>query len=284
MDCCFKISGFADEIDPDINKQFEHLNKLGIKYFEVRGVNGKNISKLTDSEVESLKDAMKSHNISVSSIGSPIGKVKMSDDLDAHFNKFMRVVEIAKKLNSKYIRIFSFYPPDGENIENYRGKIIENLKKMAKYAEKEGVILLHENEKDIYGDTPERCKDLFDNIKSDAFKGVFDPANFVQCGCTTYPDAWNLLKGHIVYMHIKDAKAENGDVVPAGYGGGNIAKIISELKKDGYNGFLSLEPHLGTFLGLEALETDDKMMSLEKSGPEKFTIAYEALMKIVNEK
>ena len=118
MDFCFKISGFSDEIDPDINKQFEHLNKLGIKYFEVRGVNGKNISKLTDSEIESLKNAMDAHGISVSSIGSPIGKVKMSDDLDAHFIKFKRVVEIAKKLNSKYIRIFSFYAPDGENIEN----------------------------------------------------------------------------------------------------------------------------------------------------------------------
>lgn len=83
-------------------------------------------------------------------------------------------------------------------------------------------------------------------------------------------------------MHIKDAKTANGDVVPAGYGDGNVEKIIGELKKNGYNGFLSLEPHLGTFLGLEALETDDKMMSLEKSGPEKFTIAYDALMKIIN--
>ena len=277
----FTISGFADEIDADITKQFEHLIKLGITHFEVRGVNGKNISNLDDNEVENLKNAMQKYKISVSSIGSPIGKIKMSDDLDAHFKKFERVVETAKKLGAKYIRIFSFYPPDGEKIENYREKIIEILQKMADFAEKEGVILLHENEKDIYGDTPERCKDLFDNIKSPSFKGVFDPANFVQCGCVTYPDAWKMLKENIVYMHIKDAKKESGDVVPAGYGDGHIAEIIGELKKEGYRGFLSLEPHLGTFSGLEALETDDKMMSLEKSGPEKFTIAYDALMKII---
>lgn len=283
MNYNFTISGFSDEIDANIEKQFETLNTLGIKYFEARGVNGKNISELDDIELKNLKNMMEQYNISVSSIGSPIGKIKISDDFDAHFKLFMRVVDIAKYLDSKYIRIFSFYPPDGKNIADYRDDVLNRLEKMVEYAEKENVILLHENEKDIYGDTAIRCKDLFDNIKSDYFKGVFDPANFVQCGETTYPDAWQMLKEHIVYVHIKDAKNVSGDVVPAGYGDGHLAKIINELKKDGYKGFLSLEPHLGTFCGLENLETDDKMMSLEKSGPEKFKIAYNALMKIVIE-
>lgn len=283
MNYNFTISGFSDEIDANIEKQFETLNALGIKYFEVRGVNGKNISGLNDIELKKLKNMMEQYNISVSSIGSPIGKIKISDDFDAHFKLFMRVVDIAKYLDSKYIRIFSFYPPDGKNIADYRDDVLNRLEKMVEYAEKENVILLHENEKDIYGDTAIRCKDLFDNIKSDFFKGVFDPANFVQCGETTYPDAWQMLKEHVIYVHIKDAKNISGDVVPAGYGDGHLAKIINELKKDGYKGFLSLEPHLGTFCGLESLETDDKMMSLEKSGPEKFKIAYNALMKIINE-
>lgn len=283
MNYNFTISGFSDEIDTNIEKQFETLNTLGIKHFEVRGVNGKNISELDDIELKNLKNMMEQYNISVSSIGSPIGKIKITDDFDSHFKLFMRVVDIAKYLDSKYIRIFSFYPPDGKNIADYRDDVLNRLEKMVEYAEKENVILLHENEKDIYGDTATRCKDLFDSIKSDFFKGVFDPANFVQCGETTYPDAWQMLKEHIVYVHIKDAKNVSGDVVPAGYGDGHLAKIINELKKDGYKGFLSLEPHLGTFCGLENLETDDKMMSLEKSGPEKFKIAYTALMKIVNE-
>lgn len=282
MNYHFEISGFADEIDQNISTQFAHLNKLGIKYFEVRGVNGKNISAIDDFELENLKNTMEEYGISVSSIGSPIGKIKISDDLEGHFELFKRVVYIAKYLGSKYIRIFSFYPPDGEKIENFRNKVIENLKKMTDYAKKENFILLHENEKDIYGDIPSRCKDLFDSINSDFFRGVFDPANFIQCGCKPYPDAWETLKEYIVYMHIKDAKIENGNVVPAGYGDGNVEKIIDELKKSGYNGFLSLEPHLGTFTGLNALESDGKMMYLEKSSPEKFTIAYNALMKITD--
>ena len=89
------------------------------------------------------------------------------------------------------------------------------LAKMAETAEAAGVIILHENEKDIYGDVASRCKDIFDNVKSPALRGVFDPANFVQCGQVTYPDAFELLKPHIVYMHIKDAFFEDGKIVPA---------------------------------------------------------------------
>lgn len=277
----FVISGFSDEIDPQIEKQFECLNRLGIKYFEVRGVNGKNISQLSDEELENLKETMNKYGVRVSSIGSPIGKIKITDDFAEHFKLFKRVIKIAKYLGCRYIRIFSFYPPNGENIADYRSDVLSRLKEMVKKAEEEGVVLLHENEKDIYGDSIKRCKDLFESIKSDSFKGVFDPANFVQCGQITYPEAWNNLKEHIVYMHIKDAKSENGDVVPAGYGDGQLKEIINCLKKDNYNGFLSLEPHLGTFCGLENLETDDKMMSLEKSGPEKFEIAYNALRAII---
>ena len=155
------------------------------------------------------------------------------------------------------------------------------MKKMCELAEEENVILLHENEKEIYGDIASRCLDIFETVKSPALKGVFDPANFVQCGEDVYPKAFNMLKEHIVYMHIKDA-LENGDVVPAGYGIGGVENIISDLYASGYEGFLSLEPHLGSFNGLANLELDDKMLNLAKSTPEKFTLAYESLKKILD--
>ena len=135
MNYNFTISGFSDEIDTNIEKQFETLNTLGIKHFEVRGVNGKNISELDDIELKNLKNMMEQYNISVSSIGSPIGKIKITDDFDSHFKLFMRVVDIAKYLDSKYIRIFSFYPPDGKNIADYRDDVLNRLEKMVEYAE-----------------------------------------------------------------------------------------------------------------------------------------------------
>lgn len=276
----FIISGFADEIDEQITTQFSHLNKLGISYFEPRGINGTNIADIDDAQLAELKKNMSEYNIKVSSIGSPIGKININDDFEPHLEKLKRVIHIAKELGTKYIRVFSFFIPQGENPENYRDEVMKRMAAMCAEAEKEGVILLHENEKEIYGDTAARCLDIFNSVKSPALKGVFDPANFVQCKESVYPQAFNMLKEHIVYMHIKDALPD-GEVVPAGYGVGGVENVISDLYTDGYEGFLSLEPHLGSFNGLKNLENSDKMLNLAKSTPDKFTLAYESLKKIL---
>lgn len=277
----YKISGFSDEIDQDITKQFEHLNKLGIRYFEPRGINGKNISVLNDDETESLAAAMDKYKIKVSSIGSPIGKIGIKDDFEAHMKLLAEVIKTAKRLGTKYIRVFSFYIPEGEAPEDYRDEVMKRMRAMTELAEQENVILLHENEKGIYGDIAPRCADILKTVNSPNLRAVFDPANFVQCGQATYPEAYELIEPYLEYMHIKDALSD-GSVVPAGMGEGHVGEILSSLAAKGYNGFLSLEPHLGSFTGLEALETGDDMTKLEKSSAEKFTVAYNALMKLLN--
>jgi len=277
-----KISGFSDEIDSVVVTQFEVLNKLGINYFEPRGIDGKNISELTDGEVVELKEKMDQFGIKVSSIGSPIGKIKLTNDFEPHFVTFKRVVEIAKMLDTKYIRIFSFYH-DGGDVWSHeeRAEVIARLRRMISYARKYDIILLHENEKRIYGDTAERCADLMGELYCDHFKMVFDPANFVQSGQDTQY-AYKLLKDYIAYMHIKDARKEDKKVVPAGMGDGNVAYVLKDLLINGYDGYLSLEPHLGTFEGLAKLELGDEMLGLMKSGEGTFTLAYRSLCNILN--
>ena len=170
------------------------------------------------------------------------------------------------------------------------------MKKMAELAEREGVVLLHENEKDIWGELPEQCDRIIREVNSPALRAVFDPANFIQAGAKPYPDAFVIMKPHIEYMHIKDA-GEDKKVVPAGYGIGGIDKILAVPAGMGIGGIpellavinnshtgdfiLTLEPHLQVFKGLEALEGDNKTEMEEGSTPEKFTLAYESLMKIV---
>lgn len=276
-----KISGFSDEIDISIVKQFNVLNKLGIEYFEPRGVDGKNISELTAEDITMLKNNMDKYGIKVSSIGSPIGKVDLSDDFDTHFDLYKRVVAIARELEAKYIRIFSFFHKGEEWTKEERKEVISRLKQMIEYAKENDVILLHENEKDIYGDTFDRCKDIMDELYCDNFKAVFDPANFVQCGQDT-KKAYELLKPYIAYMHIKDALVGDGKVVPSGYGDGNVEYILTDLFDNGYDGYLSLEPHLGSFDGLENLEMGDIMKDLPKSGEGTFTVAYNALTSILD--
>ena len=275
-----KISGFSDEIDSNIITQFEVLNKLNISYFEPRGVDGKNISALTGEETLELKKKCEAYGIKASSIGSPIGKIKLSEDFSPHFETFKRVVEIAKILDCVNIRIFSFYHDCGEWSASEREKVITRLCKMIEYAKQNEVVLLHENEKDIYGDTAERCLDLMKTLYCDNFKAVFDPANFVQCGQET-KKAFDTMKPYIEYMHIKDAKLSDGRVVPSGLGDGNLEYILTGLFKDGYNGYLSLEPHLGKFEGLDKLEVGDLMKGLPESGEGTFTLAFKALSQIL---
>ncbi|MEE1042781.1 MAG: sugar phosphate isomerase/epimerase family protein, partial [Clostridia bacterium] len=260
--------------------QFEVLNKLGMKYFEPRGIDGKNISALTDEEVAELKEKMNKYGIEVSSIGSPIGKVFIEDDFREHFDLYKRVVYIAKALGTKYIRMFSFYTKDGVWNREKRKVVIERLKMMIDYAKENGIVLLHENEKDIYGDTVDRCVDLMEELYCDNFKAVFDPANFVQSEQDT-KYAYDKLYKYIEYMHIKDALIDGGRVVPSGMGDGNMEYVLKNLFDKGYKGFLSLEPHLGSFEGLADLELDDKMLNLPKSGEGTFTIAYNALVDIL---
>lgn len=278
----FIISGFADEIDPMIDHQFAHLNQLGISYFEPRNVDGTNISDLSIETAEVLKRRMDAAGIQVSSIGSPIGKIKITDDFLPHMEKLKHTMKIAKILNTTYIRVFSFYIPEGEDPQTYCEEVLCRMRAMADAAKEENLILLHENEKGIYGDTALRCKDLLESVNSPHLRAVFDPANFVQCGQKVYPDAYELLRPYVVYMHIKDATA-NGSVVPAGLGIGCLTSLIQALKDSNYQGFLSLEPHLGEFQGLSDLENGEHMQGLEQSTPAKFTLAYESLVKILEE-
>ena len=277
-----KISGFSDEIASDITTQFEVLNKLNIKYFEPRGVNGKSISALTEEEAVELKKAMDQYGIKASSIGSPVGKIKLSEDFEAHFEMYKRIVKIAKILDTRYIRMFSFWKDEEGTpwTEAERAEVFTRLKRMIAYAKEQDVVLLHENEKAIYGDIACRCQDLMKELYCDNFKAVFDPANFVQSDQDT-KEAYEMLKDYIAYMHIKDARFEDHVVTPAGMGDGNVKFILDSIFANGYDGFLSLEPHLGSFVGLGGLETGNLMKDLPEGGEGTFTLAYQSLVALL---
>lgn len=276
------ISGFSDEISPSIKEQFEELNKLGINYFEPRGIDGKNISKLTEEEMYALKETMDKYGIKVSSIGSPVAKIQITEDFEPHMPVLENVVKAAKILGTKYIRMFSFYhSKDYDWTEEERQEVFRRTQIMIDYAKENDVILLHENEKGIYGDTADRCLDLMKHFYGPNYKGVFDPANFIQTGEDT-KRAYEMLRPYTEYMHIKDALFSDGSVVPAGYGDGNVEYILRELFASGYEGFLSLEPHLTNFNGFADLENGEEVEKKQMDKKEAFELAHESLMKILD--
>ncbi len=270
------ITGFADEIHRDFDVQLALLAKLGQKYIELRGADGINIADMTMDNAADFKARMDAQGVKVSALGSPIGKIGITDDFEPHFEKFKHVVELAKFFETPYIRMFSFYMPSGSKAEEYRGEVMTRMSRMVEYAKEQGVVLLHENEKGIYGEDAAGCKELMDAFYGENFKCIFDFANFVQCKQDTM-EAYELLKDYIHYLHIKDARWENGEVVPAGQGDGRVAEILGLLDALGFAGFLSLEPHLSNFAGLAQLEREEDMQgkAVEKMEENKGAIAYQ---------
>ena len=273
------LSGFGDEISTDLREQLEVMKSEGISYLELRGVWNKNVLDLKEEEIKEIKDILSEYGFKISAIASPIGKIKITDDFSPHFEKFQYAVYLAKFFETKYIRIFSYYPPEGKDIKNYRDEVMKRMEEKAKYAEKEKVILVHENEHAIYGERPENCLDILKTINSPNLRACFDPANFILDGIKPYDEAYPLLKDWIEYFHIKDGipKSKTGGkiiCVPAGEGEGQIKEVISDFAKISKDKevFLTLEPHLsqaGQFTGF--------------SGPEGFKKASKALKNILQQ-
>ena len=246
-----KLSAFSDEYADGLEEQCQALKSFGIDFMEMRGVNGKNVSALSSEEVKEAKAVLKDYNIKVSSIGSPLGKIKLDGDIDGHLETAKRVFATANELGAKNIRMFSFYLPDGKTREECKGQVFDELSKLVKLSEEYGVTLCHENEALIYGESPDKCLEILEYFKG-RMKCVLDMGNFVLDGYNPM-DAYKLLGKHIEYFHIKDALYA-GAIVPAGKGEAQIKEILDDYKTNGKKDtYITLEPHLQTFSGLNAL-------------------------------
>lgn len=278
----FILSGFSDEMDRDLRVQIKELKRMGIRCMEMRFLYGKNAVDYSLADMKEMKKQLDDEGISVSAIGSPLGKIGITDPFGPHLDLFRHTLELARLLETRYIRMFSFYIPQDENPAKYRDEVLERWEAFTSEARGAGVILAHENEKGIYGDTAERCLDIIESMNADYVRAVFDPANFIQCEVKTYPEAYHTLKKHIAYMHIKDALTGSGRVVPAGMGDGRLFEILDDINRSTDSEMvLSMEPHLGSFEGFDKLENAIDTSNLEESGPGKFEAAARALRNIL---
>jgi sugar phosphate isomerase/epimerase len=240
------LSGFADEIDPDFTTQCEVVAGLGLGFIEIRSAWGVNILDLDADQLQTVRTILTEHGLRVSSIGSPIGKIGIGDDFEPHLERMRHAAEVAQLLQAPYIRLFSFFIPAGDDPDRHRGEVLRRMRALADVAEQAGVIAVHENEKEIYGDIPRRCLDIVTSVDSPNLKLAWDPANFVQCGVRPYTEGYADLRPHTAYIQIKDARLADASVVVAGAGDGEVPETIRALRDDGFDGFFSLEPHLAS--------------------------------------
>ncbi|WP_436931544.1 sugar phosphate isomerase/epimerase family protein [Halosimplex halobium] len=261
------ISGFADEIADDLDEQLSTLESLDISHLDLRGVWNENALDLSEDRLDDLEATLDDRGFSVTSIGSPIGKIGIEDDFDPHLERLERALELANRFETDRVRVFSYYIPDGDDPADHREEVLRRTRAAVEKAESAGVTLALENEKDIYGDTPGRMRDLLTTVDSPHLRAVFDPANYLEIGARPYPDALLQVVEYVDQVHVKDAEfGERGEIRPAGEGDGRIGETVAALRDRGFDGPLSLEPHLA-FAG----------SAYGYSGPEGFEAAAEAL-------
>ena len=266
------LSGFADEISADPREQLATLAAESITHLELRSAWRVSVADLTDAQLDAFRAELDGAGVRVSAIGSPIGKIGIEAPIGPELDRLRRIGDVAARLGVRIVRVFSFFIPPGDPPERHRQQVIDRMAALAGVAAERGLLLAHENEKEIYGDIPQRCADLITSVGSPALQATFDAANFVQCGVRPFTDGYELLRPYLVYLQVKDALAADGRVVPAGQGDGEVRQTLAALRYSGFDGYVSLEPHLaqaGRFGGF--------------SGPEAFTRAARALKLLLDE-
>ena len=245
------IYAFADEASPRIDEQIKAMVRNGLQGLEIRNVDGENVSAIFLDKAREVRKKLDDAGLITWSIGSPLGKIDIEKgSFEEHLDSLRHTLEVASVLGAKNIRMFSFFMPAGKDPAIFRNQVMDRLHRMVEVSAGSGIALCHENEKGIYGDVATRCLDVLTEVPE--LHGVFDPANFVQCGQDTL-EAWEMLKDRINYMHIKDALFSDSSVVPAGKGDGHVGEVLHAfLAKGGCD--MTVEPHLAVFDGLKGLE------------------------------
>lgn len=277
----FILSAFADEVSSDFTKQLDYLKSRDISYIEPRNINGTGVAAITLEEAKNAKRMLDDYKIGVSSVGSPIGKISVEDDFADHIRLFEHVMDIAEIFETKNIRMFSFFYPKDTDVHTHRAAVIARLEILLELAEKRGLTLCHENEKAIYGEAPEDCLELMKHFDG-RLKSVLDMGNFAFCQKDPMK-GYEYLAPYIEYIHIKDAFYDTR-IVPAGQGEGKVFEILSAYNKyTDKDTFLTMEPHLTVFDGLNKLSNldDIKVQNAYATPEEAFDTAVAALRGIL---
>lgn len=248
------ISAFGDEIAADFETQLRVLQGLRIPMIDIRAAWDINCALFSGDHVSRIKALCQRYEISVACMGSPIGKSPIDEPISIERERLTRIGEIAQQLGTRNIRIFSFYP-SGDVDEAALRRAIDRLGALTETAEAMDLQLQLENERGVVGDLPARCLRILRAIESPHLRFIWDPANFAQCGVANQVDSWwESLHPYIGCIHIKDALLpdasqptdgeERSEVRVAGQGDGQVGELLARLGAAGYDGVLSLEPHL----------------------------------------
>jgi len=257
----YKIGTITDQVSMDFEHALNFIKELGLEYVEIHALWNKNIEELTDDEVAEAKRLLNKYGLKVSIISStlflqchllesdkkfgPIDDyfITIAGDYDDHIKALKRCIELCEIFDTDKLRSFGFIKEGHLDDDDAVQKIKEKLQKPIEMVEKAGLMLLLENCPHTYLQFGALTKRAIEQIDSKNFRALWDPANALRSGGSPYPEDYRHIKKYIVHVHAKDVSLEGGvHMVPLGEGIIDYNGILKSLKKDGFNGVISLEP------------------------------------------
>lgn len=257
----FKLGAFTDEISQDLERACAVCTEFGVEGAEIRGVWDTACQKLSDAQVRNIKTILADHGMVTCSIGSPFGKCALEDpaEVAGHMDILRRCADIGLELDCRLVRGFAFWDRDQVPVKPWDA-MLAAFDPVPGILEERGVILGLENEASTYVGTAGQARYFVDRLACDRVKPLWDPANHVQDPqgreVPSYPDGYDAVKADLVHVHVKDA-APVDDGMPNVFLGMGICRWPEQLdafKRDGYDGFVSLETHVNPDRFPESLE------------------------------
>ncbi len=252
------ITGFTDEVSDDLSLQIKALKELGWNHIDLRTVNGKNISSLTDKEFDHVHRQLTENNIQIACFGSTVAN--WGRDAVKSFDQDMLEMENSirhmRKSGVQFIRIMSYKIDSPVPLgSDYESVVIANIQKLVQLAEENGIICLHENCQTWGGQSCRHSLRLLEEVNSPALKLVFDTGNPFSMDRVAGEEPYSYQNSltffqevcpHVEYLHIKDGRwvKDSPQYTFPGEGLGNVAQILHLVKEHEMDIPISIEPHV----------------------------------------
>jgi sugar phosphate isomerase/epimerase len=272
------FSGIADESGDDIQTQIKAHQELGWKHIELRNISGVSATDHCDRTFDEAVEKLGGAGLAVSCFASQLcnwsRSIAKHADIDRH--ELERAIPRMQRLSCPFIRSMS-YPNAGWPEDEWKAEVISRMTMLAKIAEDGGVTIVHENCNGWGGLGAEQTLELLEKVDSPALKLVWDTGNPVGHDQDAYA-YFSAVKEHVVYVHIKDGVKRDGSVTYTypGDGDGAVKETLADLLQDGYDGGVSIEPHLA------AVVHEGKAASDAESPYEKYVEYGRRLMALVD--
>lgn len=251
------FTGFADEVSPDLDIQIKVTKELGWSNIETRKIGEGNLASISDAEFDQVCQKLDASGVSFNCYGSGIANWSqpITESPEKSYEEMKAAIPRMNQLGIKLVRIMSYAVPEEVREQDFSDEVIKRLGTLVKMAEDGGVTCVHENCNNWGGLSYEHTLKLLDRIQSPNFKLVFDTGNPVFSddvrGAKPYKkqsalEFYNAVKDHIAYIHIKDCRMEGEKEMYSypGEGEGDVIRIMKDVLARGYDGGISIEPHM----------------------------------------